>query len=207
MRRTLWAVLSVVAVALAVPAMALAGHHRDLRHHRQHHGATGWNGPAGAAATVATYANGVLTLNLSSGGTLTANVGRETHFLCLGQRSPNGHRFAHKRAARRGHAADAGSTGSSGSTGITGSSGSTGTTGATGSTGSSGSRPGYPGGHDHGRGFGHGDPGYGNSHSYTPPPPCDSSLLVPGAPLQSAGVLVVPGGVQFGTIVLLPAVQ
>jgi hypothetical protein len=30
---------------------------------------------------------------------------------------------------------------------------------------------------------------------------------VPGAALQSAGVLVVPGGTQFSIIVLLPAVQ
>jgi len=223
MKRSLWALLGVVAVALAVPAMALAGHHRDFRHHHvARHGATGWTGPTGAGATVASYSDGVLTLTLPN-ASLTGNVGDHTRFICLGSGYSHGHRFSHKRGAKLGHVADAGSTGATGSTGSSGSTGSTGSTGtggsggSTGPTGSTGTH-GYPGGgsygthghgHGNGSGFGHGAPGYGrsHSHSYTPPPPCDSSLLVPGAPLQSAGVLVVPGGVQFSLIVLLPAVQ
>ena len=196
MNRSLWALLGVVAVALAVPAMALAGHHRDFRHHHvAGHGATGWTGPTGAGATVASYSDGVLTLTLPN-ASLTGNVGDHTRFICLGSGYSHGHRFSHKRGAKLGHVADAGSTGGTGSTGTHGYPGG-------GSYGTHGH------GHGNGSGFGHGDPGYGrsHSHSYTPPPPCDSSLLVPGAPLQSASVLVVPGGVQFSLIVLLPAVQ
>ena len=215
MKRSLWAALGVAVVALAVPAMALAGHHRDFRHHGHHRTIST---VPGAAATVSSYQNGVLTLALSGGGTLTGNVGDHTHFVCVNANT-YGHR-RNQRVATIRHSSDAGSTGdsgASGSTGDTGSSGSTGpgggSTGPTGSTGSTGTG-GYP-GHDHGRGygdgggFGRGHHGYGNghSHSYTPPPPCDSSLLVPGAALQSAGVLVVPGGVQFTIIVVLPAVQ
>jgi hypothetical protein len=217
MKRSLWAVLGVVAVALAVPAMALAHHHSF--NHGHHHGPSL---PAGATATVASYDQGVLTLNLSGGGTLTGNVSFHTHFVCLGS-SSYWRRFERHRRAIRGHAADVGSTGPSGPSGSSGSTGPTGTSGSTGTSGTGGNghrhtpptgstgTTGFSGGHGHDRspGFGRGSQGYGNghSHSYTPPPPCDSSLLVSGATLQSAGVLLVPGGVQFASIVLLPAVQ
>jgi hypothetical protein len=223
MKRSLWASLGVVLVALAVPTMALATHHRSFRHHGHHgrklHG--GWSGPAGAAATVTTYDNGVLTLSLAAGGALTGNVTDHTHFVCVGAHSfwEHAHRSAHTRldGVRVRHSGD-GATGNTGATGDTGSSGSSGPSGGTGTgpTGSTGTG-GYPGhgrprgssGTGYGSGYGDGPHGYGHhGHDYTAPPPCDSSLLTQNAVLQSAAVLLASGGVQFSIIVVvLPAVQ
>ena len=230
MKRSIWAALGVVLVALAVPTMALATHHHSSRHHghhgrHAHTGSTGWTGstgptgPTGAAATVTSYGQGVLTLALSGGGTLTGNVTDRTRFICIGPHSfLHSHRSAQARLNSRRHAGE-GTTGVTGTTGDTGSSGSTGPTGSTGtgtgptgSTGTGGYYGGHGHGHAHGRGsgnsFGDGSHGYGQGHNYTPPPPCDSSLLTQNAPLQGADVQLVPGGVQFSIIiVLLPAVQ
>jgi hypothetical protein len=213
MKRSLWAALGVVLVALAVPTMALATHHHSVRHHGHHgrHQSSGWSGPSGAAATVTSYSQGVLTLSLSDDGTLAGAVTDRTHFVCIGANS-----FSHGRRNTVRHAGDgatgpSGDTGSSGPTGPSGGSGS-GPTGPSGSTGTGG----YYGGHGHGRGYGNGNGngngygshGYGQGHDYTPPPPCDSSLLTQNAVLQSADVALVPGGVQFSIIVVvLPAVQ
>jgi len=49
--------------------------------------------------------------------------------------------------------------------------------------------------------------GGGRGRGFTPPPPCDSSQLVSGAGVLSAGVRITQAGVQFSDIVLLPAVQ
>lgn len=129
-----------------------------------------------------------------------------------------------------------GSSGATGPTGTTGTTGPTGGggysgggstggrgpggRGSTGGRGWGGTQPGngrgwgdQGGRGDHG-GSGHDRHGHGGSSgggsgagSYVPPPPCDSSLLVPGAMVSSAEVLITPAGVQFGAIVLLPAVQ
>jgi hypothetical protein len=217
MKRSLWAALGVVIVALAVPTMALATHHRSLRHHghhaRIHTGSTAWSGPAGAAATVTSYDQGVLTLALSGGGTLTGTVSDRTHFVCVGgQNSSHSQRSSHSRRYTRRHAGD-GATGASGTTGPTGDSGASGPTGAGGGTGTpptgSTGTGGY-GGHHRGHGFQNDSSGYGDGHGhdYTPPPPCDSSLLTQTAALGGADVVLAPGGVQFSIIiVLLPAVQ
>jgi len=217
MKRSLWAALGVALIALAVPTMALATHGHAAAGHGHHR--RSWSGPAGAGATVGTYAQGVLTLSLSDGGTLSGEVTDHTHFLCLGSHSDaHGSAATHLATVRHsgndGSTGDTGSTGSSGSTGTSGPTGSTGTTGTTGSTGYGGQHgrgsggTGSDYGHSHGHGRGHGGHGYGQgNNSYTPPPPCDSSRLVPGAALQSAAVLVIPGGAQFSIVVLLPAVQ
>jgi hypothetical protein len=218
MKRSLWAALGVALIALAVPTMALATHGRSPARHGHHH--SSWNGPAGSAATVTTYDQGVLTLSVSDGSTLVGSVSDHTHFICLGAQSNAGKATTRLASFRHsgndGSTGDTGPSGGSGSTGSSGSSGSTGTTGTGGygghgRSGSGGTGNGYGNGNGNGngngRGFGHGGHGYGHGHnSYTSPPPCDSSRLVPGAALQSAGVLVVSGGTQFSTIVL-PAVQ
>jgi hypothetical protein len=130
-----------------------------------------------------------------------------------------------------------GTTGATGATGGSGYSGGGGWGGGGGSSGGSGSggrgstggrgwggtsQPGYGRGRgDQGGRGGHGRHGHGHGGSsgggggsggssggnYIPPPPCDSSLLVPGAMVSSASVLITPAGVEFGEIVLLPAVQ
>lgn len=130
-----------------------------------------------------------------------------------------------------------GSTGATGTTGATGPTGGNGYGGggptggdgwggggSTGGRGWGGTQPGYGhgrgdqggrGGHGrwrHGHGHGHGGSSGGggsggSSGNYVAPPPCDSSLLVPGAMVSSAEVLITPAGVAFGAIVLLPAVQ
>jgi hypothetical protein len=96
--------------------------------------------------------------------------------------------------------------------------------GATGGRGWGGTQPGYGHGrgdqgggwghdrwgHGHGRGRGDGSggsDGASSSGNSIAPPPCDSSLLVAGAMVSSAEVLITPAGVEFGAIVLLPAVQ
>ncbi len=47
----------------------------------------------------------------------------------------------------------------------------------------------------------------GRGRGFGPPPPCDSSQLVLGAGVLSAGVRITQAGVEFNDIVLLPAVQ
>ena len=216
MKRSIWAALGVVLVALAVPTMALATHHHSFRHHHAHAGSTGSSGTTGAtgsAATVASYNQGVLTLNLSAGGTLTGAVTDRTHFVCIGANGNHyGSQHGRRNSVRHAYNGATGDTGTTGATGDTGSSGPTGPTGGTGtgSTGTGGYHHDHGHGHGEGEGFGSHPHGYGQGHDYnhTPPPPCDSSLLTQNAPLQGAEVLLVPGGVQFSIIiVVLPAVQ
>jgi len=47
----------------------------------------------------------------------------------------------------------------------------------------------------------------GRGRGFSPPPLCDSSQLVGGAGVLSAGVQITQAGVTFSDIVLLPAVQ
>jgi hypothetical protein len=131
-----------------------------------------------------------------------------------------------------GQTGSSGATGATGTTGATGATGGSGYSGGGGPTGGGwggggstggrgwgGTQPGY--GHGRGEGGGrggHGRSGHGHhgssggsggssSGNHVAPPPCDSSLLVGGAMVSSAEVLIAPAGVEFGKIVLLPAVQ
>jgi hypothetical protein len=183
MKRSIPAALGVVIVALAVPAAALATHQDGgIRHHGHSHGlvAHGATGSSGANS-VTSYSGGKLVLGLADGDSLTGSVTERTRFVCIGQDWSGGRGFGHGfgRGGRY-HGRRFGPTGSSGSSGSTGRHGWSGRTGSTGSTGSSG---------------------------YTPPPPCDSSLLASGAPISSAELQITPAGVLFTQIVLLPAVQ
>ena len=193
MKRSVRAALGVVLVALAVPTMALATHHRSFRHHGHHHhgryahsgstgstGSSGGTGATGAAGTVTSYGQGILTLALSGGGTIIGNVTDRTHFVCVGPNShSHGSEYGRRYTLRHAGNGATGGTGTTGPTGDTGSTGSTGSTGGTGtgSTGSTGTGGYY---HDHGHGHGHGDGngygegshGHGHDYSQTPPPPC-----------------------------------
>jgi hypothetical protein len=219
MNRSVRAALGVVIVALAVPTAALATHHNASgfgRHHRRHfqHGATGPSGSSGAtgANSVTSYSGGTLVLGLANGGSITGSVTDGTRFVCLGQG------FGHHRGRGLGRLGtrlnnhnDWGPTGSSGSSGLTGPTGWSGPTGPSGPTGTGGDGGGstgtggtWTGHHHHGSG---GQTGSTGNSGWTPPPLCDSSRLGQGALVSSAAVLVTPTGVEFGEIVLLPAVQ
>jgi hypothetical protein len=207
MKRSVRAALGVVIVALALPAAALAMHHHSaggLRHHghghaRIHDGATGNSGAPGSSS-VTSYADGTLVLALAGGGSITGAVTQGTRFVCIGQGWGDqglGGRGRGSRGGRYNSRRNSGSTGSTGWTGPTGSTGRSGSSGGRGGTGGTGSS---------GRQGWSGPSGATGRHGYTPPP-CDSSLLVSGAPVSSADVAVTPGGVLFSEIVLLPAVQ
>ncbi len=199
MNRSIRAALGVAIVALAIPAAALATHtHASGLHHRGHghlrFGATGSTGAAGSNS-VTTYSGGTLVLALASGGSITGAVTDGTRFVCAGQGfgRHGGRGFGPFRSRLKDHR-HFGSTGSSGATGWSGYTGSTGDHGSNG-TGSTG-RHGWD-----------GNTGATGKSGWTQQPPCDSSLLTQGALVSYADVLVTPSGVQFATIVLLPAVQ
>jgi hypothetical protein len=216
MKRSIWAALGIVIVALAVPAAALATHSSRGRHgHDVKQGATGSSG----AASVTSYSDGTLVLALAAGGSITGRVTDRTRFVCLGEswRRAGGPRRAQRangRLARRRGAPGSGSTGAtgaSGSTGATGWSGSTGSSGRHGFGGTSGptggrgvSGPTGP----HGQGGKSGGWGTGaDGSTHTLPPPCDSSLLVADVTVSAATAVITTRGIVFDEIVLLPAVQ
>jgi hypothetical protein len=201
MKRSVPAALGVAIVALAVPAAALATHHHGFgpRHHHGHgyvhQGATDPSGPTGSNS-VSSYSDGTLVLTLADGDTLTGAVTDGTRFVCIGQ-GWDGRGFGRggRRGGRYNWGRDGGPTGATGATGWSGPTGPTGAQGGTGTGGSGG-----------GRGWG-GRGGSSSDSHWTAPPPCDSSLLVSGTQVSSAEVEITPGGVLFGEIVLLPAVQ
>ncbi len=204
MKRSVPAALGVVVVALAVPAAALATHHHGFgpRHHHGHgyvhQGATDPSGPTGSNS-VSSYSDGMLVLKLADGDTLSGAVTDGTRFVCVGQGwGGGGFGRGFGRGGRHGRRYDGRRDGGpTGPTGATGWSGPTGPTGAQGGTGTGGSGGGRWGGRT----------GSTGASGWSPPPPCDSALLVSGAPVSSAEVEITPGGVLFGEIVLLPAVQ
>jgi len=227
MKRSIRAALGVVIVALAIPAVAYAtrqhapSHSLRHGHHGRYHRRSGATGPSGTeAATVTAYTGGKLTLALPGGGAITGAVTDGTRFVCI--RAPQTAGGQHYDTTLRGAVTgDSGPTGVSGPTGDSGQSGASGPTGDTGSittsvTGDSGATGGH-GHHSNRRGSGGSYGGSGGSYggsggSYgggndTPPPPCDSSLLVQNAGLQSADAEFTLSGVLFSEIVLLPAVQ
>ena len=233
MKRSVRAALGVVIVALAIPAVAYATRHHGPAHsarHGHHHGrfhrVTGATGTE--AGSVTSYTGGKLTLALSGAGpSITGAVTDRTRFVCI--RPPQSGGGRHYDTTLRGSATGdsgptgvSGPTGDSGVSGATGPSGNSGTTSDTGpsgpsgptggagttstTTGDTGPTGGYGGGH-HGHHDRHGNGGSSGGGNYTPPPPCDSSLLTQGAGVLSAEVDLTINGVVFGEIVLLPAAQ
>jgi hypothetical protein len=209
MKRSLKAALGIVLIALAVPAAALATRHdgREGRHH--HHqfqtGLTGVTGATGPAATVGFFdqTTGTLTLALPNQGSVTGTVGDGTQIVCLGSwqhfafQGRHGRRFT-TLIRDHFHHGDWGQTGASGPTGPSGDTGSQGSDQGQGNDqGEGGTQGGDQGHHHHNH-----DNGGGQR-----PQQCDSSLLVHGASVLRASLEITPQGVEFGVIVLLPAVQ
>jgi hypothetical protein len=231
MKRSIRAALGVVIVALTIPTVAYAtrqhgpshslrhGHHHGRLHRRN--GATGATGTE--AGSVTAYTGGKLTIAIAGGGSITGAVTDRTRFVCI--RTPQSGGGQHYDTTLRGSVTgDSGPTGVSGPTGATGPTGNTGSTSDTGpsgasgptggtgtastTTGDTGPTGGYGGGSGHhGHHDRHGNGGSYGGGNYTPPPPCDSSLLTLGAGLLSADVELTINGVLFSEIVLLPAVQ
>jgi hypothetical protein len=211
MRRMLLTSAGTVALALAVPGTALA-HHGHGHHHRHHHhlrahhakfrhvhiGAGVTNAPGSSsgtttppapvstpenAGTVASYTNGVLTLTLSDGSTVSGKVTADTRIGCLkatptapapGTGGPpvnQGVGEDNDQGDDQGHN-DMGSQGGPGS----------------------------------GQ-WQHGDQGKGDDRGGEVPgasePPCDSSALVTGAVVRAAELRIGPGGSEFESIWLV----
>ena len=217
--------LGVLAVALAVPAAALATHHRGAAHaasrghDRFHHGATGGSGAPGAN-TVTSYSDGTLVLALANGGSLTGSVTDQTRFICVGDFSDPGRGWGGAgtaavttlvvKAGRRERPAQparpVGGVRTAPAAAARRAPPSAGPGDGSDPTGGSGSSPTTgPGWGGRGRGGRTGSTG--GAGSYTLPPPCDSSLLLAGAGVGSAQVAITTRGVLFAQIVLLPAVQ
>lgn len=100
MRRILLLAAGALALALAVPGAASA-HHGRGHHHRHHHHAKAhharlehFNAPANTdpsnpsapadAGRVASFANGVLTITLADGSTVSGKVTSDTEINCMG---------------------------------------------------------------------------------------------------------------------------
>jgi hypothetical protein len=208
MKRSMFAVLGIAAAVLSVPALALATHQTSRSHRLSRHHHVGRHAPAAytgsGGATVTSYANGVLTLALQGGGSLTGRVTEGTHFICLSDSSQWHGKEATVRAKGVRHGGDRGATGGSGPSGPTGGTGPSGPRGWGGGSGGGSGSGGGTGTHGGRPSDRHGSSGSWGGNQ-TPPPPCDSSLLTGNASIQSAAVLIAPGGVDFTTIVL-PAV-
>ncbi len=74
---------------LGVPAVAAAhssgddhGHHKGRHHHHKHHGKKARDVTGTATGTIASFANGELTITLPSGKSFTADVKRRTVIRC-----------------------------------------------------------------------------------------------------------------------------
>ena len=204
MRRSLLTATGVMVLALAVPGAALA-HHGHGRHHHQkarghaHHakfrlvhiGPTADTPPLAPvttptpptpenAGTVASYINGVLTLTLKDGSTVSGKVTNETRIRCVkatpsttmttpspgtGDQSPgddNGQGDDQNRGDMSQHG-------------------------------------------DHGQGeWQQGDDDDDDGSPTTEPePPCDSSSLLPGAVVRAAELRIGPGGTEFESVLLV----
>jgi hypothetical protein len=200
MKRSLLTATGIAVLALAVPGAALA-HHGHGRHHHHHHKARGHAhhakfrlvhiGPTTGtpaappatvpapptpenAGTVASYVNGVLTLTLKDGSTVSGKVTNETRVRCVkatpsttiatpppgaGDRSPGEDRERGDDMNRH---------------------------------------------DDHGSGgWRHGDDGDDDGAPGASEPPCDSSALVSGAVVRAAELRIGPGGAEFECVRLV----
>lgn len=96
MRRTLITLVMSAAVLVAAPSAALAAHHSH--HHARHHRArrashirhrqfgradTTQPGNSEQAGTVASFANGILTITLNDGSTVSGAVTNDTQLSCM----------------------------------------------------------------------------------------------------------------------------
>jgi len=98
MRRIVLLLAGALALALAMPGIASAHgrHHRHHHHHAkahhartEHFGASANTNPSdpgtpGDAGRVASFTNGVLTITLADGSTVTGNVTSDTEINCMG---------------------------------------------------------------------------------------------------------------------------
>lgn len=98
MRRIMLLVVGALALALAVPSIASAHgrHHRHHHHARAHHARVEhFNAPANTdpsnpggpadAGRVASFTNGVLTITLADGSTVSGQVTNDTEINCMAQ--------------------------------------------------------------------------------------------------------------------------
>jgi hypothetical protein len=94
MRRATIPFLAAAVVLAVAPASALARHHHHRHHSRAVHArikrfgrdvATNSSGAASAenAGTVQSFSNGILTIALSNGNTVSGTVGRDTEIECM----------------------------------------------------------------------------------------------------------------------------
>lgn len=202
MRRTLLTAVGVLTLALAVPGAALA-HHGHSRHHKGHHGKahharfrfehigptgvsagttgpTGPTGPSGPpapenAGTVVSYSTttNILEVKLGDESVVKGKVTENTRIECVKATPPT----------------EAGPTDES--------------PGDDSGEGDDQSRGDMS---QSGEGWGdHKDGGDddGGEVSAATEPPCDSSLLVPGAVVREAELRIGPGGTEFESIVLV----
>jgi hypothetical protein len=205
MRRSLLTATGVTVLALAVPGAALAhhGHGRHHNHHKArahaHHakfrlihiGSTAADTPPPApantptpatpenAGTVASYVNGVLTLTLKDGSTVSGKVTNETRIRCI-QATPSTTMTPTPGTSDRGPSDDNGQ-------------------------GDDQNRGDISEHGDHGRGeWQQGDDGDDDGSPTTEPePPCDSSSLLPGAVVRAAELRIGPGGTEFESVLLV----
>jgi hypothetical protein len=203
MRRNLLTVLGIMMLALAVPSVALA--HRDRGHHHHHKAKTHHakfrivhiGSPAAVpvappattspatppapetAGTVTSYANGVLTLTLKDGSTVSGKVTNATRIRCVKATPPSG-------------------------AGVPPSDDGPGDDNGQGDDQMRGDMSQHG---DHGSGeWSHGGDGNGDDDGEAPgstEPPCDSSALVPGAVVLAAELRIGPGGTEFESVWLM----
>jgi hypothetical protein len=203
MKRSLLTVVGIMAIALAVPSVAL-GHHGRGHHHRHkgrmkaHHakfrivhiGAATTTAPTGTPTTppapenagaVASYTGGVLTLTLNDGSTVSGKVTADTRIGCI-KATPT------PPAGTEGQPTDEGPGDDNGQ-------------------GDDQNRGDMSQQGDHESSEWHGDQGNDDDDDDGGPgvsePPCDSSALVPGAVVRAAELRIGPGGTEFESVWLV----
>lgn len=82
MRRALLMVVGILTLALAAPAVASAHHHKHHGKHHRHKAHRSDVTGSGAAATVASFADGTLTLTLANGSSVSGQVTDHTWIVC-----------------------------------------------------------------------------------------------------------------------------
>jgi hypothetical protein len=190
--------MGITALTLAVPGAALA-HNGHGRHHHHHHRArshahhakfrlihvgpaTSTPAPAPAttptpenAGTVTSYTNGVLTLTLKDGSTVSGKVTNETRIRCVKATPQTTTPVPGTGDRDQGEDNGQGDDRGRGDMGRHG---------------------------DHGSGDWRGGDD-GDGPTVGPEPPCDSSALVTGAVVRTAELRIGPGGTEFECVLLV----